>query len=163
MIRHRSLLQVLTVLATAALTAVACTPAASSQSATSASASAGGGAGATTVNVTLKEFEIVPDVTSAPAGDITFHVTNEGPDDVHEFVVFKTDLAPESLPTAEDGSVDEEGEGVEIKDEIEDIPVGESQDVTISLDAGSYVLICNIVEEDEVHFTLGMRTSFTVE
>jgi uncharacterized cupredoxin-like copper-binding protein len=119
--------------------------------------------GATTVNVTLKEFEVAPDVTTAPAGDVTFHVTNEGPDDVHEFVVFKTDLAPESLPTAEDGSVDEEGEGVELMDEIEDIPVGESQDVTIPLDAGSYVLICNIVEDDEVHYQMGMRTAFTVE
>ncbi len=64
---------------------------------------------------------------------------------------------------AEDGSVDEEGEGIELIDEIEDIPVGESQDVTAPLDAGSYVLICNIVESGEVHYTLGMRTAFTVE
>jgi uncharacterized cupredoxin-like copper-binding protein len=153
-------------LSTLALAAVACTPAGSSSSA-SASASAGGGDAATTVNVTVKEFEVAPEVTSAPAGTVTFHVTNDGPDDVHEFVVIKTDLAADALPAAEDGSVDEEGEGIEVKGEIEDIPVGESQDVDIALDAGAYVLICNIVEDEggepEAHYAMGMRTAFTVE
>ena len=141
---------------------VACAPVGSSASATDA-ASLGASGGATTVNVTLQEFSVLPDPATAPAGDVTFHVTNDGPDDVHEFVIFKTDLAPDELPTAEDGSVDEAGEGVELIDEIEDIPVGESQDVTVTLDAGSYVLICNIVESDEVHYAMGMRTAFTVE
>ena len=152
-------------LSTLALAAVACTPAGSSGSA-SASASAAGGGG-TTVNVTIKEFEVAPEVTSAPAGTITFHVTNDGPDDVHEFVVVKTDLAPDALPTVDDGSVDEEGEGIEVSGEIEDIPVGESQDVDMTLEAGAYVLICNIVEDEdgeaEAHYAMGMRTAFTVE
>ena len=52
---------------------------------------------------------------------------------------------------------------VEPIDEIEDIPVGESQDVTVTLDAESYALICNIVESGEVHYAMGMRTGFTVE
>jgi uncharacterized cupredoxin-like copper-binding protein len=147
----------LTLLAMGALI-VACTPAGSSASATD-----GAGGGATTVNVTLQEFSVVLDSATAPAGEVTFHVTNDGPEDVHEFVIFKTDLAPDALPTAEDGSVDEAGEGVELIDEIEDIPVGESQDVTVTLDAGSYALICNIVESGEVHYTLGMRTGFTAE
>jgi uncharacterized cupredoxin-like copper-binding protein len=137
-----------------AIVAVACSPAASPSEAAS---------GGTTVNVALQEFSVIPESATAPAGEVTFHVTNDGPDDVHEFVVFKTDLAPESLPTAEDGSVDEEGEGVELIDEIEDIPVGESQDVTVTLDAGTYALICNIVESGEVHYAEGMRTAFTVE
>ena len=37
---------------------------------------------------------------------ITFNVTNDGPDDEHEFVVFRSDLDPGALPTAEDGTVD---------------------------------------------------------
>jgi uncharacterized cupredoxin-like copper-binding protein len=148
-------------LSAVALFATACATGASPSP--SASAAASEAMTGTTVNVTLQEFSVLPDPTSAPAGDITFHVTNNGPDDVHEFVVFKTDLAPDALPTNEDGSVDEEGEGVELKDEIEDIPVGESQDVTITLDAGNYVLICNIVEGDEVHYAMGMHTGFTVE
>lgn len=123
--------------------------------------------GGTTVDVTVQEFAVLPAQESAPAGDVTFAVTNTGPEDTHEFVVFKTDLAPDALPTASDGSVDEEGEGVELIDEIEDIAVGDSPTLTVSLDAGSYVLICNIVEEegDEtiVHYQQGMRTGFTVE
>jgi uncharacterized cupredoxin-like copper-binding protein len=145
---------------------VACAPAGSSASATDAASVGASGdpsSGATTVNITLQEFSVIPDNATAPAGEVTFHVTNDGPDDVHEFVIFKTDLEADALPTAEDGSVDEAGEGVELIDEIEDIPVGESQDVTVTLDAGSYVLICNIVESDEVHYAMGMRTGFTVE
>ena len=122
-----------------------------------------GAAGA--VDVTLQEFAVIPASASAPAGDVTFNVTNEGPDDVHEFVVFKTDLAPEALPKLEDGSVDGEGEGVELQDEIEDIAVGDTQSVTIDLSAGNYVFICNIYEEEEqeAHYQEGMRVAFTVE
>ena len=93
-----------------------------------------------TVNVALQEWSVLPDPVSVPFGESTFHVTNAGPDDIHEFVVFKTHLAPDALPTAEGGSVDEEGEGVELKDEIEDIAVGDSQDVSISLAAGRFRL-----------------------
>jgi uncharacterized cupredoxin-like copper-binding protein len=121
----------------------------------------------TTVNVTVREFAVLPAKESAPAGYVRFAVTNTGPEDTHEFVVFKTDLEPDALPTASDGSVDEEGEGVELIDEIEDIAVGDSPHLTVSLDAGSYVLICNIVEKegDEkiVHYQQGMRMGFTVE
>jgi hypothetical protein len=124
----------------------------------------GGGA---TVDVTVQEFAVLPAQDSAPAGDVTFSVTNTGPEDTHEFVVFKTDLAPDALPTAADGSVDEEGDGVELIDEIEDIAVGDNPTLTVSLDAGSYVLICNIVEDEDdetiVHYQQGMRTGFTVE
>jgi uncharacterized cupredoxin-like copper-binding protein len=120
----------------------------------------------TTVDVTVQEFAVIPAESSAPAGDVTFDVMNEGPDDVHEFVVFKTDLAPDALPTAADASVDEEGEGVELIDEIEDIAVGDTPTLTVTLDAGSYVFICNIVEEEDgetiAHYQQGMRVAFTV-
>jgi uncharacterized cupredoxin-like copper-binding protein len=121
--------------------------------------------GATTIAVTLQEWSVLPAQSSAPAGEITFTVTNSGPDDVHEFVVVKTDLDHGALPTAADGSVDETGEGMEVIGEIEDIPVGETMDVTVTLAAGSYVLLCNIytAEEDEAHYEMGMRTAFTVE
>jgi uncharacterized cupredoxin-like copper-binding protein len=120
---------------------------------------------ATTIDVTLQEFAVIPAQDSAPAGSITFQVENTGPDDVHEFVVIKTDLAPDALPTDENGAVDEGGEGMEVIDEIEDIPVGDTPSVTVDLDAGNYVLICNIwdEEEQEAHYQMGMRTGFTVE
>jgi uncharacterized cupredoxin-like copper-binding protein len=113
----------------------------------------------------VQEFAVIPAAASAPAGDVTFNVTNDGPDDTHEFVVFKTDLAPDALPTNEDGTVDEEGEGVEHIDEIEDIAVGDTQSLSVNLQAGNYVLICNIYDEaeQEAHYQEGMRVGFTVE
>ena len=33
-------------------------------------------------------------------------------------------------------------EGIEVIDEIEDIPVGETQELTVTLEAGNYVLLC---------------------
>jgi uncharacterized cupredoxin-like copper-binding protein len=118
-----------------------------------------------TVQITLQEFAVGADPASVPAGSVTFEATNEGPDDVHEFVVIATDLAITELPTVEDGSVDEAGEGLEVIGEIEDIPVDDTQSVTLDLEAGSYALICNIydADEDEAHYQEGMRTAFTVE
>jgi hypothetical protein len=123
------------------------------------------GAGATTVNVTVQEFAVLPDVSSAPAGDITFSVTNDGPDDIHEFVVIQTDLALDALPTDANGAVDEAGGGMTVVDEIEDIAVGATEDVTVTLAAGNYALICNIFDEteNEAHYQMGMYTAFTVE
>jgi len=126
--------------------------------------SSDGGGGATTVDVALQEFSVRPSADSAPAGEITFVVTNEGPDDVHEFVVIATDLDPGELPTDETGTVEEEGEGMTVIDEIEDIPVGETQELTVDLDAGNYVLVCNIYDEDEqeAHYQMGMHAPFEV-
>jgi uncharacterized cupredoxin-like copper-binding protein len=127
----------------------------------------GGGDGSegTTVGVTLQEFAVLPAQDSAPAGSITFEVENTGPEDIHEFVVIQTDLAPDALPVDENGAVLEEGEGMEVIDEIEDIPVGETPSLTVDLEAGSFVFICNIYDEaeQEAHYTMGMRTAFTVE
>jgi uncharacterized cupredoxin-like copper-binding protein len=129
------------------------------------SAPAAGSPAAGAVAVTLQEWAVVPAAASAAAGDVTFQVSNTGPEDVHEFVVLKTDLDAGALPTDDTGAVVEEGEGIAVVDEIEDIPVGESQDLTVSLEAGKYVLLCNIysAEEQEAHYQLGMRTNFTVE
>ena len=122
------------------------------------------GGGATTVDVTLQEWAVVPAAESAPAGQVTFNVTNEGPEDIHEFVVIATDLDPAELPTDEHGAVTEGGEGMEVVDEIEDLPVGETRELTVNLEAGNYVLLCNIytAEEDEAHYEMGMRTAFEV-
>ncbi len=135
----------------------ACSPSASSSP-----SAAGGGS---TIDVTLQEWAVVVSEASAPAGEVTFSVTNDGPDDIHEFVIIRTDLDPADLPTDETGAVDESGEGMEVIDEIEDIPVGETQEVTADLEAGSYVLLCNIysADEDEAHYAEGMRTTFDVE
>lgn len=123
-------------------------------------AAAGGG----TVKVTLSEWAVQVDKAELPAGSITFEVTNNGPADIHEFVVIKTDLDPGDLPTDSTGKVDEEGGGMTVEGEIEDIEVGASGTLKLDLVAGKYALICNIYseEEDEAHYHEGMRTAFTV-
>jgi len=122
--------------------------------------------GRTTVGVTLQEFSVTPAETSAPAGQVTFEVKNTGPKDPHELVVIKTDLAADALPTAPEGKVDEQGAGIEVIGEIEEFKVGEARSKAFDLTAGSYVLICNVVEKEEgkteAHYQLGMRTAFTV-
>ena len=109
------------------------------------------------VGVTLADFTVTPDPTSTSAGEVTFDVSNDA-DQIHEFVVVQTDLAPDALPTNEDGDVDEEGEGITPVDEIEDIGGGTEQSLTVDLDAGSYVLLCNL----PTHYSQGMYAAFTV-
>ena len=124
-------------------------------------------AGGGTVEVSLQEFAVSTSISSVPAGAVTFNVTNDGPEDVHEFVVIRSDLDLTALPTDEDGAVIEDGEGVDAVDEIADLAVDASGSLTVDLEAGAYVLICNIVQNEpdgsiEAHYAEGMRTSFTV-
>ena len=67
----------------------------------------------------------------------------------------KTDLKAEALPVS--GSKIDESALTPV-DEIEDIAVGATPTLTVTLAAGHYVLLCNI----ETHFGLGMRSDFDV-
>jgi uncharacterized cupredoxin-like copper-binding protein len=125
-----------------------------------------GGGNRGTASVELQEWAVTVEPATSSAGDVTFSVENVGAE-VHEFVVIKTDLGITDLPTEDDGSVSEDGEGMDVVDEIEDISPDDAQELTVDLEAGNYVLICNIVEEEdgevESHYQMGMRSSFTVE
>jgi len=127
----------------------------------------GGGGNTTNVGVVLREFNIALTQSSAPAGRVKFQVANLG-DDMHEFLVIKTDLAPDALPTEANGSYLEDGPGTDLLEEIEDVEPGDTSELEIDLDEGHYVLICNMVHtedngEVEIHYQLGMRTAFTVD
>ena len=128
----------------------------------SGSSSDGGGS---EVDVKLDEFSIALDGEPS-SGEVTFKIENTGKE-THEFVVFRTNLSLTALPTADDGSVDEEGDGIELVDEAEDIAAGDSADLKVNLDAGSYVVVCNVVEKDdgktESHYQKGMRAAVTVK
>jgi hypothetical protein len=119
-----------------------------------------------TVNVDLTEYEVTLSPATVPAGDVTFMIYNGG-SETHEFVVVETDLAAADLPTSADGSFDEEGEGVEVIDEIETIPAGSSDELSLSLGAANYQLLCNrvVAEGDELesHFHEGMVAPLEVE
>ena len=100
--------------------------------------------------------------TTLPSGKLTFHVTNKATDQEHEFVIFKTDLTWDQMPTKSDGSVDEEGKGVTHIDEIGGIPAGQTKSLTVNLQPGKYIAICNLTDPSS-HFQAGMHYAFTVK
>ncbi len=120
----------------------------------SSSATPGDTSTGTEITATVKDFAIALSPSDAAAGEVKFIITNDGPS-THEFVVISTDLADDALPVT-DGLVSEDG--VEVTGEAEDIASGASPSLVLSLDAGQYVIICNIVG----HYEAGMHTSLTV-
>jgi uncharacterized cupredoxin-like copper-binding protein len=144
--------------------AVGLSACAGTQQGGSAAVETSAGLPASTVGVTLQEWAVVPDAASVAAGPVSFSVSNKGPEDVHEFVILRTDLDPGALPTDATGAVTEDAEGMEVVEEIEDVAVGATEEVTATLTAGKYVLLCNVysAEEQEAHYQLGMRIPFTV-
>jgi uncharacterized cupredoxin-like copper-binding protein len=121
------------------------------------------GSGSKTIDAALDTYKITLSANTAKAGEITFHVHNDATDQkVHEFVVFKTDLAADQLPLTADGIVDEEGAGVTLIDEVEDVAPGTAQDLEVELEPGKYVLLCNI-DSNEQHYAHGMHVAFTVQ
>ncbi len=127
-----------------------------SKSKSSSTSSGTPAAGGTTVNATLKQWTLSLDKSSATSGEVTFSATNSGTID-HEFVVFKTDLAPDALPLS-GSSVDEQASGVTKKDEIAEFSPGTTKTLTLNLDPGKYVLICNVPG----HYQQGLHAAFTV-
>jgi len=117
--------------------------------------------GPTKIDVSLKTYTITPSATTAKAGEITFHITNDATDQTHEFVVFKTDLPEDQLPVNSEGVVDEEAPGLTLIDEAEDIGPGVSKDLTVTLEPGNYVLVCNTALNQ--HYQHGMHVAFIVK
>jgi uncharacterized cupredoxin-like copper-binding protein len=121
-------------------------------------------ADATQVDITLREWAVQTGQPSVEAGSVYFLVENVGPDDAHEFVIIRSDLGPLDLPF-EDNRVPEDQ--VDIIDEIEPFTPESSASITVDMEAGRYLLICNITEvedgEIESHYKKGMVAVFTVE
>jgi uncharacterized cupredoxin-like copper-binding protein len=112
----------------------------------------------TPVNVLLEDFEVRPDATAVPAGAVSFRILNQGPTS-HEVIFVRTDRAPDKLPLQSDGlTVDEEGPGVELLDEVEGLDIDDRQTLVLDLAAGDYVLYCNL----EGHYLGGMHAALTV-
>lgn len=107
-------------------------------------ASTEGGPG-TAVTVSERPFSPIQlDATSVEAGPTTFTVTNQGPG-AHDLVVLGTDLAPNKLPLTDDGvAVDEKAAGVTLVGKTDFINVGCAASLTVDLEKGDYVLICNL-------------------
>jgi uncharacterized cupredoxin-like copper-binding protein len=117
----------------------------------------------TRVSVTLDEWNVTPAETTVKGGNLDFVVTNAGTRP-HEFVIFKTDLAPDALPTA-NGEVEEDK--LDHIDELDVFPAGKTESLSVDLPPGHYVFICNILETPPgqpaiSHYQNGMRVGFTV-
>lgn len=122
-------------------------------------------AAATKVPLELDEFSIKVNGT-ATAGTVAFQANNIG-EEPHELVVVKADTVA-SLPLDTDGALNEaELDDGALVGEIEPFPAASQCDGGFTLAAGSYVLLCNIVEEEdgekESHLKEGMVTTLTVE
>ena len=137
-------------LAAALLIAVVLSSGCSGSPGTAATGVPGDGA----IVTTEKDFGIALEEASTPAGSTTFDITNDGPS-THEFAVIKTDLAEGALPV--DGSTVTEG-NLDLVDEAENVAPGGGTSLTVDLEPGSYVVICNV----EGHYGAGMHAALTV-
>ena len=90
--------------------------------------------------------------SSAPAGKVTFTVSNSGTV-IHEFVILKTKVRFDKIPVTKNRISEAKSVG-----EIGNIGKGKTKSKTFKLKAGKYVLVCNIAK----HYQLGMRAPFTV-
>ncbi len=135
------------------LATAACGSDSSSSSAAAGSSSPDASAGST-VNATVKDFAIALDPTTASVGEVTFDITNEGPS-THEFVVVQTDTAPGDLPVENDEVTED---SLTVIGEQEDIAASTTANLTLTLDAGQYVVFCNITG----HYSQGMYAGLTV-
>jgi uncharacterized cupredoxin-like copper-binding protein len=107
------------------------------------------------VHVTLTEFAITPGALTAAAGEVTFTIHNAGAVE-HEFIIIRTDLAADALPSS-GSAVDEEG--LDVIDEVEDMAPGDTATLTVNLEPGNYVVICNLPG----HYAQGMRATLQVD
>jgi uncharacterized cupredoxin-like copper-binding protein len=98
-----------------------------------------------TVNVVLTEWAIKPTPKTVTAGSMTFVVKNQG-GTKHELLIVRGD-DPKALPKKSNGSVNEAKlpDGA-IVGSIEGVKSQATKSATFELTAGTYVLICNIVD-----------------
>ncbi|HET8975008.1 MAG TPA: plastocyanin/azurin family copper-binding protein [Solirubrobacterales bacterium] len=121
---------------------------------TTTGASAGGA-----VEIVMDDYSFSPANATVPAGPVTITAPNEGKVE-HELVLFKSDADPAKLPVsgAEADEAAFEAQGAEVIGEAEAEP-GESGEFDAELEAGAYVMICNLPG----HYQKGMYGSLTAE
>jgi uncharacterized cupredoxin-like copper-binding protein len=107
------------------------------------------------IDVTFKEWSIGTSAPSVAAGAVTFVVKNNGKEE-HEFILLKTDLAPDKLEVV-NSKVDEDK--FESPGEVEEVAPSKTKSGSFTLKPGHYLLICNL----PTHYEQGMRAEFTVK
>ena len=109
-------------------------------------------ASASTVNVTEKEFKVIPSTASVKAGTVTFKIKNTGGLD-HSFAIVKTLLPPSKLP--------QKNARVALKPIKQAGPFkpGKGGILTLALTRGTFVLYCNV----SGHYQAGQYARFVVK
>jgi len=95
----------------------------------------------------------------AKAGKVEFKVKNSSTSMVHEFLIWKTDLAFDKFPKdpSNPAKVDED-KLTGVKELSSDLDPGKTGSLTMDLKPGRYVVFCN----QPGHFDAGMHLTFTV-
>jgi uncharacterized cupredoxin-like copper-binding protein len=106
--------------------------------------------------LSLYEWKVVAPSTLT-AGTTSFTITNFGKEP-HELLMFKSDLGPAAYPTDKTGDIIEDGPGVTLVSDGENIAPSGAQTRSVDLKPGTYLFVCNIAG----HFKHGMFTVVTV-
>jgi uncharacterized cupredoxin-like copper-binding protein len=108
--------------------------------------------------VTLSDFHVRPASSTIAAGKVTFQISNAGKVQ-HEFLVFRSNLAPSAYPI-KGGNIDEEGPGITKVSDGDDLDPGATQTRSVDLtQPGTYLFVCNLPG----HFRAGMYSVVTVK
>lgn len=103
------------------------------------------------LSLELTDRSITADHASVPAGHIVFSIHNAGTG-VHELAVVRADAAADQLPY--DGA-SSRATVTDVVAEREAIVPGATKRLSVDLDPGRYVLICNVPG----HYAAGMRVA----
>jgi len=136
--------------------AAAATSAAPSAAATAPASVAPSASPAAAPTVSLTEWKVLVTGT-IKSGKVDVKISDVGVA-AHELLVFKSDLAPSAYPTDKAGDIVEDGAGVTLLSDGDNIDPGGTQTRTIDLAPGTYLFVCNIPG----HFKQGMFTVVTV-
>jgi uncharacterized cupredoxin-like copper-binding protein len=110
--------------------------------------------GANMSRATMRIFAVP---NSVPAGEVTFTATNRSTDLIHEMILIKVIDATRPLPyVVADNKVNEDAAGH--LGEVSELDPGKSGGLTLKLDPGTYMLLCNVPG----HYMAGMWTTITV-
>lgn len=105
----------------------------------------------------LSEWHIATP-TTIKAGSVILEAANFGTIQ-HELLVFRSDLAPSDYPVDKNGNIIEDGPGITLVSDADNIDPGRTQTRTVDLSQpGTYLFVCNIPG----HFKAGMYSAVTV-
>ena len=106
--------------------------------------------------ISLYEWKVIVP-TSLKAGKATFTISNFGTVP-HELLIFKSKLPLSKYPTDKAGDIVEDGPGIDLLSDGENIDPTGSQVRVVDLAPGTYAFVCNIPG----HFKAGMFALVTV-